>query len=93
MADRHLFGTDGVRGVANEGLTPETAFDLARAAGEGRDGHVVVGEEDAEEGLARLAEEEFDVVLSDWRMSGMSGAEFYGEIRRRFPHLRGRISP
>ena len=42
MANRHLFGTDGVRGVANEGLTPETAFDLARAAGEGRDGHVVV---------------------------------------------------
>jgi phosphoglucosamine mutase len=43
MADRHLFGTDGVRGVANEGLTPETAFDLARAAGEGRGGNVVVG--------------------------------------------------
>ena len=43
MAERHLFGTDGVRGVANEGLTPEIAFDLARAAGEGRDGHVVVG--------------------------------------------------
>ena len=43
MANRNLFGTDGVRGVANEGLTPETAFDLARAAGEGRDGHVVVG--------------------------------------------------
>jgi len=43
MAERHLFGTDGVRGVANEGLTPETAFDLARAAGEGRDGHVVIG--------------------------------------------------
>ena len=43
MAERHLFGTDGVRGVANEGLTPETAFDLARAAGEGREGTVVVG--------------------------------------------------
>ena len=43
MADRHLFGTDGVRGVANDGLTPEIAFDLARAAGEGREGHVLVG--------------------------------------------------
>jgi len=43
MAERHLFGTDGVRGVANDGLTPEIAFDLARAAGEGRDGGVVVG--------------------------------------------------
>jgi len=43
MTERHLFGTDGVRGVANDGLTPETAFDLARAAGEGREGTVVVG--------------------------------------------------
>jgi phosphoglucosamine mutase len=43
MAERHLFGTDGVRGVANDGLTPEIAFDLARAAGEGREGSVVVG--------------------------------------------------
>ena len=43
MTERHLFGTDGVRGVANEALTPEIAFDLARAAGEGREGQVVVG--------------------------------------------------
>lgn len=28
-----LFGTDGVRGVANESLTPELAFGLGRAAG------------------------------------------------------------
>src|SRR5699024_7009661 len=27
------FGTDGVRGVANEGLTPELAFKLGRAGG------------------------------------------------------------
>ncbi|MEN8235273.1 MAG: phosphoglucosamine mutase [Actinomycetota bacterium] len=43
MAERHLFGTDGVRGVANEDLTPAMAFDLARAAGEGHEGHVVIG--------------------------------------------------
>lgn len=43
MADRHLFGTDGVRGVANETLTPEVAYDLARAAGEDGEGHIVVG--------------------------------------------------
>jgi len=43
MTERHLFGTDGVRGVANEVLTPQIAFDLARAAGEGRQGHAVVG--------------------------------------------------
>jgi len=43
MAERHLFGTDGVRGVANEDLTPAMAFNLARAGGEGREGHVVIG--------------------------------------------------
>ena len=36
-----LFGTDGVRGRANSDLTPELAFDLARAAGEGSEGPVV----------------------------------------------------
>ena len=29
-----LFGTDGVRGVANAELTPEIAFKLGRAAAE-----------------------------------------------------------
>lgn len=43
MTEQRLFGTDGVRGVANDDLTPETAFNLARAAGEGCEGHVVVG--------------------------------------------------
>ncbi len=30
---RKLFGTDGVRGIANEALTPELAFSLGQAAG------------------------------------------------------------
>jgi len=38
-----LFGTDGVRGRANSQVTPELAFDLARAAGEKSDGPVVIG--------------------------------------------------
>ena len=38
-----LFGTDGVRGRANAHVTPELAFGLARAAGEGSAGPVVVG--------------------------------------------------
>ncbi len=40
---QRLFGTDGVRGLANSELTPELAFDLARAAGDGIEGHVVIG--------------------------------------------------
>ena len=45
MPDR-LFGTDGVRGVANEDLTPELALRLGRAAGHILGGHgerVVIG--------------------------------------------------
>ena len=39
-----LFGTDGVRGVANKELTPELALRLGRAAGHalGGRGHAVV---------------------------------------------------
>jgi phosphoglucosamine mutase len=40
---QRLFGTDGVRGVANSELTPELAFELARAAGDSIEGHVVIG--------------------------------------------------
>ncbi|GMQ98303.1 MAG: phosphoglucosamine mutase [Acidimicrobiia bacterium] len=40
---QRLFGTDGVRGVANSELTPELAFNLARAAGDSIQGHVVIG--------------------------------------------------
>ena len=38
MTTGRLFGTDGVRGVANEELTPQLAFDLARAAAASIDG-------------------------------------------------------
>jgi phosphoglucosamine mutase len=38
-----LFGTDGVRGRANDELTPEIAFDLARSAGEKCEGVVAIG--------------------------------------------------
>ena len=41
--ERRLFGTDGVRGVANEDITAEMAFDLARAAGDGITGTVAIG--------------------------------------------------
>jgi phosphoglucosamine mutase len=38
-----LFGTDGVRGRANEDLTVDIALSLARAAGENTDGPVIIG--------------------------------------------------
>jgi phosphoglucosamine mutase len=41
-----LFGTDGIRGVANQDLTPDLALALGRAAGSvlaPGGGHVVIG--------------------------------------------------
>ncbi|MCM0583040.1 phosphoglucosamine mutase [Weissella diestrammenae] len=50
MVDLHYFGTDGVRGIANQELTPELAFRIGRTAGavltqhaEGRQPRVLVG--------------------------------------------------
>jgi phosphoglucosamine mutase len=42
-----LFGTDGIRGVANVDLTPTLAYDLGRAVGHlvGRSGAVVIGQD------------------------------------------------
>ncbi len=42
---RRLFGTDGVRGVANRDLTPELATEIGRALGAGVGGHrrVLIG--------------------------------------------------
>ena len=62
-----LFGTDGVRGRANSFLTPELAFDLARAAGEGGDGPVVVGRDTRRSGpmLAAAVHAGFNAVGVD----------------------------
>lgn len=40
---KRLFGTDGVRGLANRDLTAEMAAGLARAAADGRGGTAVIG--------------------------------------------------
>lgn len=43
MTSDRLFGTDGVRGVANTELNPQLAFDLARATAGSVDGVVLIG--------------------------------------------------
>jgi PAS domain S-box-containing protein len=44
-----------------------------------------------EAGLARLAEQPFDVILCDVMMPGMSGREVYEQIRERHPGLERRV--
>ena len=69
MADGgpRLFGTDGVRGRANSQVTPELAFDLARAAGEDTDGPVVIGRDTRRSGpmLASALHAGFNAVGAD----------------------------
>ncbi len=46
-----LFGTDGVRGVANTELTAQLAFTLAQAAGSGLEGEVLIGRDTRRSGV------------------------------------------
>ena len=48
-------------------------------------GHVVEVAASAEEALALVGRQEFDLVLSDVRMTGMDGVALLGELRRRTP--------
>ena len=49
-----LFGTDGIRGVANADLTPQFVFDIAHAAGEAITGHVLIGRDTRRSGAMLL---------------------------------------
>lgn len=50
MAKARLFGTDGVRGIANTELTPELAFKLGEAAGRYLGSRIVVGKDTRKSG-------------------------------------------
>ncbi|HZQ97824.1 MAG TPA: ATP-binding protein [Chloroflexota bacterium] len=55
----------------------------------GQQGHQVGVATSAEAALGRLADEPFDVVISDLGMgNGMTGWELLDEVRRRWPHVR-----
>jgi len=53
----------------------------------GDEGYTVRAVESAEEGLNRLAHEDFFMVITDARLGGMSGYEFLGRIRQQWPDL------
>lgn len=50
-----------------------------------RSGHEVATASSGEEALAKLVPFAPDVVLSDFRMPGMNGAELHTQVRRRWP--------
>lgn len=51
-----------------------------------RDRFDVFSASNADEGLALLRHSEFDVVISDQRMPGMTGTEFLEEVKDKSPH-------
>jgi PAS domain S-box-containing protein len=54
-------------------------------------GYAVDTAGNGEEGLARLAKSEYDVILCDFRMPGFSGMDFYRRIQTERPHLASKI--
>ena len=54
-------------------------------------GHNVETADTAEEALNLLAVHSYDVILSDYYMTGMNGDEFYRQIDQRWPHLAPRV--
>jgi two-component system NtrC family sensor kinase len=56
-----------------------------------RDGHQVVTADDGAEALRRLAEGEFDLVVSDVKMPGMDAWQFLARIDSDFPALKDRV--
>jgi DNA-binding NtrC family response regulator len=51
------------------------------------EGYDVCAVESAEEGLERLQQDEFFMVITDARLGGMSGYEFLDRLRRQWPDL------
>jgi PAS domain S-box-containing protein len=54
-------------------------------------GYTVATAGSGETGIARLVESEFDVILCDFRMPGLSGMDFYRRIQAERPHLASKI--
>ncbi|HEY3480316.1 MAG TPA: response regulator, partial [Streptomyces sp.] len=50
-----------------------------------RDGHEVDSAVDGAEGLRRVEERRYDLVVTDLRMPGLEGPELYRALRARYP--------
>lgn len=65
-------------------------LDLARELLK-RDGHTVETATSGEKGLELIRSREFEVVLCDWKMPGLSGAEFYEQLTLTKPEVVKRV--
>jgi len=58
-------------------------LDIAKSFLEGSGGIEVDGEADAARALEKLSKEDYDVVISDYKMPVMDGIEFLKEVRKK----------
>jgi CheY-like chemotaxis protein len=72
-------------------LDDETALRNALLRFLSRRGIDALGVGDGAEALKKLTQRDFDVIVSDVRMPGMSGREFIAELRQRRPDLVTRL--
>lgn len=56
-----------------------------------RDGHEVDSAVDGAEGLRRVEERRYDLVVTDLRMPGLEGPELYRALRARYPEQPPRV--
>jgi two-component system NtrC family sensor kinase len=69
---------------------PEVAESLAEILGLG--GHGVDLADSGITALKRIADTDYDLILTDMRMPKMDGPALYGEIEKNYPHLCSRVA-
>ncbi len=69
---------------------PDIAESLAEILG--LDGHSVDLADSGTTALERIAETDYDLILTDMRMPKMDGPTLYREIEKHYPHLVSRIA-
>jgi two-component system NtrC family sensor kinase len=72
-------------------IEDERALGDAVAASLADEGFVVDRAQDGEEGLARLAERRYDVVICDLKMPKVDGASLFAEVSARIPDVTRRL--
>jgi len=72
-------------------IEDERALGDAVAASLGDEGFTVDRAQDGEEGLARLAERRYDVVICDLKMPKLDGVALFAEVSARIPDVTKRL--
>jgi CheY-like chemotaxis protein len=57
------------------------------------EGYDVTGTKDGSDALQRLEKENFDILITDIRMPGLSGTELLEKVKEKYPPLKSSSSP